>query len=152
MPRLCTLLLSLWLCGNLWATEAEWIELQLAGESFRLELAADPDSRRIGLMQRDALPTNGGMLFDFPEDTRPAIWMRNMRISLDLLYVDAEGIIRQLFTEVPPCQQMPCAIYQAQQSLRFVLELPAGTVSRLALQVGDRLALGERLLQPAPDY
>lgn len=134
------------------ADQPERMQLMLGGQLFDLELVNDPDSRRQGLMGRETLAADSGMLFDFPEGTRPAIWMRNMLISLDLLYVDAEGVVRQLFIEVPPCLKMPCPVYQAQQPLRFVLELPAGSISRLGIGVGDRLALGPLLQQAPPAY
>lgn len=126
------------------------VELDLAGVAFDIEYVADPDSRRQGLMGRGALPPRTGMLFDFPEGTRPAIWMRNMVISLDLLYLDANGRIVQIFREVPPCRAMPCEIYRADQPLRFVLEVPAGTADSLQLAVGQELPLGGLSDQPAP--
>lgn len=126
------------------------VELDLAGVGFDIEYVADPDSRRQGLMGRDALAPRTGMLFDFPEGTRPAIWMRNMVISLDLLYIDEDGRIVQIFREVPPCRVMPCEIYHADQPLRFVLEVPAGTADSLQLAVGQELDLGGLSEHPAP--
>lgn len=128
------------------------IELEIANTPFELEYVADPDSRRKGLMGRKDLPADTGMLFDFPPGTRPAIWMRNMHISLDLVYIDDRGRIAQIFSDVPPCRFMPCEVYQAQQPLRFVLEVPAGTAARLELAVGQTLPLGDLLTQPAPRY
>src|SRR5690606_39967227 len=101
-------------------------------------------------MEREALPAGSGMLFDFPPGATPAIWMRNMRISLDLLFVDGQAAIQRIFHSVPPCEELPCEIYQEQHPLRFVIELPAGTADRLGLQVGDVLDLGGRERTPAP--
>src|SRR5690606_4146916 len=128
----------------------ELIQARIGDELFRLELAADPDSRRQGLMEREALPAGSGMLFDFPSGATPAIWMRNMRISLDLLFVDGQARIRQMFHSVPPCEDLPCEIYQEQHPLRFVIELPAGTADRLGPQGGDALDPGGRARTPAP--
>ncbi|MEL0166611.1 MAG: DUF192 domain-containing protein [Pseudomonadaceae bacterium] len=122
--------------------------IRLADTEFVMEVVADPDSRRQGLMGREELPFGTGMLFDFPEGTRPAIWMRNMVISLDLVFVAADGRIAHLFPRVPPCADLPCAIYQADGPLRWVLELPAGTVDKLGLKVGDNLDLS--VLPPQP--
>lgn len=130
----------------------ELIQARIGVELFRLELAADPDSRRQGLMEREALPAGSGMLFDFPSGATPAIWMRNMRISLDLLFVDGQAAIQRIFHSVPPCEELPCEIYQEQHPLRFVIELPAGTADRLGLQVGDVLDLGGRERTPAPSF
>src|SRR5690554_1800360 len=128
------------------------VEARLADRPFMLELAADPESRRTGLMGRTQLPEGSGMLFDFPSGTSPAIWMRNMQIPLDLLFVDDQGRLVQIFAEVPPCTEPPCAIYRAQQPLRFVIEVPAGTARQLGLKPGDQLDLGDHHLAPSPPF
>lgn len=127
-----------------------WLEVELGGERFRLERVADPESRRQGLMGRTELPDNEGMLFDFPAGTEPAIWMHNMVISLDLLYLDDDGRIAYIFANVPPCASQPCDVYQASEPLRFVLELSAGSAERLGLERGQVLDLGGALQQPVP--
>jgi len=128
------------------------VQARLADQPYQLELVADPDSRRQGLMGRSELAPGTGMLFDFPEGTRPAIWMRNMQISLDLLFVDQDARLVQVFAEVPPCEAPPCAIYEADRALRFVIEVPPGTAEQLGLQPGDQLDLADRPAQPAPRY
>jgi len=115
-------------------------QLVLGNHAFIFDVAADPDSRRDGLMGRELAPQTG-MLFDFPAGTRPAIWMYNMQISLDLLFVSQSGRIKHVFSQVPPCRQTPCSIYQAVEPLRYVLEVPAGTVRELGLKIGDQLDL-----------
>lgn len=146
---LCGLLLA-GLASSCAVTARETVTLELAGARFEVEYVADPQSRRQGLMGRTSLPSGTGMLFDFPEGTQPAIWMRNMQISLDLVYIDADGHIAQIFREVPPCLAMPCEIYHASRPLRFVLELPAGTVAERGLAIGQRVPLGDLLTRPAP--
>lgn len=152
--RLAALLWAALLSSNIFAqtlvdAEGQWWNVRLGQETFRLQRVADPESRRQGLMGR-ALSADEGMLFDFPAGTVPAIWMRNMRISLDLLYVDDQGRIADIFAEVPPCRSMPCTIYRADRALRFVLELPAGTVDRLQLAEGQALHLEALLALPVP--
>lgn len=149
---------TLWLSvmAPLWAlcvtaaAYAEPAEVTLGGERFYLEVVADPDSRRQGLMGREYLARNEGMLFDFPPGTRPAIWMRNMLISLDLLFVDDQRQLVKVFADVPPCQSAPCEIYQVEQPLRFVIEVAAGTAARLGLEPGMPLDLGDIADSPAP--
>ena len=131
------------------AAEGEWWSMQLADETFHIERVADPESRRQGLMGRRLAPDEG-MLFDFPAGTVPSIWMRNMQISLDLVYIDELGQISHIFSAVPPCWTMPCDIYQADRPLRFVLELPEGTAARLGLTVGQQLPMDELLALPVP--
>ncbi|SDT11907.1 hypothetical protein SAMN05216421_2941 [Halopseudomonas xinjiangensis] len=129
---------------------AEDLTAELAGETFSLELADDPEERRQGLMGRTELKQNAGMLFDFPPGITPAIWMRNMHIPLDLIYLDEEARITHLFRQVPPCEAMPCTLYRADRPLRFVIEVPAGTIDRLNLEPGDTVDLQARQNRPAP--
>ena len=123
------------------------LQLTLGTQLFRFDVAADPQTRRQGLMGQE-LAENTGMLFDFPEGTRPAIWMRNMHISLDLLFVSASGRIEHIFANVAPCAQLPCSIYQAAAPLRYVLEVPAGTAQRLDLKRGQRLDMSQLPASP----
>lgn len=147
---LCFALLG-WLIG-LPAQAQPIVHARLAGQPFQLELVDRPDSRRQGLMGRQELPSGTGMLFDFPEATTPSIWMRNMQLSLDLLFVDGAGRLIHIFADVPPCIEAPCAIYQATQPLRFVIEVAAGTASALRLQPGDLLDLGGHQLSSPPPF
>ncbi len=115
-----------------------------------LPIQAQTVDRQQGLMGRSSLAQATGMLFDFPLGTRPAIWMRHMRMALDLLFVDEQAQLVQIFHEVPPCLQLPCVFYQADQPIRFVIELAPGSAQRLQLQLGDRLELGGHEHQPPP--
>lgn len=128
------------------------IEARIADQRFQLEVASVPDRRRQGLMGRDELAAGSGMLFDFPAGTRPTIWMRNMQIALDLLFVDEQARVVHVFAEVPPCTELPCDVYEADQPLRFVIEVPAGTAARLGLQPGAQLDLGGYQLLPPPPF
>lgn len=130
------------------SAQADTRSVMLGDTAFELTYVADPDSRRQGLMGVSDLPFGSGMLFDFPAGTQPAIWMRNMLISLDLVFVADTGQIRHVFAEVPPCAELPCALYQAAQPLRWVIELPAGSVARLGLKEGDQLDMSA--LPPTP--
>ncbi len=128
------------------------IEARMADQSFQLELAVAPDSRRQGLMGRTELAAGTGMLFDFPAGTRPTIWMRNMQIALDLLFVDEQARLVHVFDQVPPCADLPCDVYEADRPLRFVIEVPAGTAQQLGLQPGAQLDLGGHQLSPPPPF
>lgn len=143
------LLLSV-LLGAIPAQAQTLIEARIADQRFQLEVVSSPDSRRQGLMGRDELAAGTGMLFDFPEGTRPTIWMRNMQISLDLLFVDEQARLVHVFADVPPCTDVPCDVYEADQPLRFVIEVPAGTANQLDLQLGTQLDLGGYQLLPPP--
>lgn len=149
-PRPIMALLALSLSAELSAQPT--VQARLADQHFVLELAKQPEARRTGLMGRGALAPGTGMLFDFPAGTTPAIWMRNMQIPLDLLFIDEAGVLNQVFSQVPPCAELPCELYKAAQVLRFVIEVPAGTAARLDLQPGDVIDLGDYQRSSPPRF
>ena len=106
------------------------------GRSVTLELASTATQRSLGLMFRPSLPDDHGMLFLFPSPDRHGIWMKNMLIPLDILWLDHRKQIVHIETNVPPCQREPCLIYQSETPSLYVIELAAGTVTQAGLQQG----------------
>jgi uncharacterized membrane protein (UPF0127 family) len=110
------------------------------GRSLSMELAATPQQRNIGLMLRPSLDENHGMLFLFPRPDRHSIWMKNMLIPIDILWLDDRKRIIHVETNVPPCRIEPCLIYQPQTPAFYVIELAAGAAVRADLHVGTVLS------------
>jgi uncharacterized membrane protein (UPF0127 family) len=106
------------------------------GRSVTLEIASTPTQRSLGLMFRPSLANDHGMLFLFPEPDRLGIWMKNMLIPLDILWLDDHKRIIHIETNVPPCSHEPCLIYQPDIPARYVIELASGTVTQAGLQQG----------------
>lgn len=103
---------------------------------FQLEVAVDPETRRKGLMDRPMLAQEQGMLFVFPGEERYSIWMKNMRFSIDILWLDSGLKIVHVVENVPPCTTQSCESIYPQAAARYVLELPSGTVSNRGLNLG----------------
>jgi len=120
------------------AVEASTLRLP-DGRAVTLEIASTPHQRSLGLMFRPSLLDDQGMLFLFPTPDRYGIWMKNMLIPLDILWLDDHKRIIHLETNVPPCQREPCLIYQPDTPALYVIELPAGSVTRADLRVGVSL-------------
>ncbi|GAB2502552.1 DUF192 domain-containing protein [Arenimonas alkanexedens] len=138
------LLLSLLMLAPLLGCAASgkpWVELR--GERFSVEIADDEGERNRGLMFRDSMAPDAGMLFVYDVERPLAFWMKNTRIPLDILYFDAD---RQLVTArkgVPPCSLGDrCPPYPSNAPAVYVLELNAGTAARLGVVPGDELVLG----------
>lgn len=108
---------------------------------FQVEMAKTPQERARGLMFRQELPGDRGMLFVQPPG--PAVfWMKNTYIPLDLLYFDAEGRLLQIQANVPPCATLDCPVYpSATTTVRYILEINAGEANRRGIRIGDRLRL-----------
>lgn len=104
-----------------------------------VETVADDDSRAQGLMYRDQLEPAAGMLFFFPREGEYPFWMKNTRIPLDIIWVDAGRRIAHIKPDVPPCVTVQCPSYPPNAQAQYVLELAAGGAKRHGLKVGDQL-------------
>ncbi len=108
-----------------------------AGEQrFQVEVADTPEERSRGLMFRERMPENQGMLFVFPESLPVGFWMQNTILPLDLLFVAEDGEVRAILPGVP----FSTETISPGEPVRFVLELNAGTAARAGIGVGDRLS------------
>lgn len=103
--------------------------------SFTIEIADDTVERSAGLMFRQDMPDDRGMLFVFQETRDVAFWMKNTPMALDLLFVGQDGRIRAIMQGEP----QSAAIIDSGEPVRFVLELKAGTAAREGIEAGDRL-------------
>lgn len=116
----------------------------LGGERFELELALNEPDRRRGLMHRESLPADRGMLFVFPDEAPRSFWMRNTRIDLDIIFLDRTGrIVKTDTMTAPPDVAFDVEPDRAHsgEPAQFVIELNRGTVHRLGLKRGDRIEL-----------
>ncbi|MDQ3494604.1 MAG: DUF192 domain-containing protein [Pseudomonadota bacterium] len=117
-----------------------WVEL--AGQRYTVEVAADDAGRARGLMFRDSLPADAGMLFIHERSEPQAYWMKNTRIALDILYFDDALRLVSQQRSVPPCSAGDrCPPYPSGASARYVLELNAGQAEKLRLEDGTLLRL-----------
>ena len=144
LPRLClaSLLTFLGFLASGCASGSDlWVEL--AGERYEVEVADDERARARGLMFRESLPADHGMLFIHERLDWQAYWMKNTLIPLDILYFDED---RRLVTQqraVPPCKPgTACISYPSDAPALYVLELNAGEAERLDLADGAELRLG----------
>lgn len=107
-------------------------EVTLQGQevvTFRVEVAESAIARAKGLMFRDTLPVDAGMLFVYPEAGPRAFWMKYTRIPLDILFLDGEGRVLNV-AEAEPCTSSPCKRYVSAGRARYVLEINRGLSRR----------------------
>ena len=118
-----------------------WVEL--AGRRYTVEVAADDESRARGLMFRDEMAADRGMVFVHDGEQALAYWMKNTRIPLDILYFDARGRLVSQRRDVPPCSAGDaCPLYPSDAPAKYVLELNAGQAAQLNLRDGAALQFG----------
>ncbi len=114
----------------------------LGGEEIFLEVAATPQQQALGLMYRDALPSDRGMLFPMGRSRPVSFWMKNVPVALDMVFVHQGQIVG--LAEAPPCTADPCPTYgPGSQLVDQVIELRAGRATELGLAVGDEVVIRE---------
>ena len=119
---------------------AEILPLSVTGANgtnqFSVEIAASGAERARGLMYRRSLADDAGMLFDFKTEQAITMWMRNTYVSLDMIFIDADGRIGHIVANTTPLSD---TVIPSRIEARFVLEVKAGTSERLGIEVGDRV-------------
>ncbi|TLX12253.1 DUF192 domain-containing protein [Rhizobium sp. MHM7A] len=103
---------------------------------FTVEVAATGDQRARGLMFRKSMADDAGMIFDFGEPRRVAMWMENTILPLDMLFADTTGTIRHIKENATPYSR---DIIDSMSEVKYVLELNAGVVSKFGIKPGDRI-------------
>jgi uncharacterized membrane protein (UPF0127 family) len=124
------------------AARAEKLEtLEIVSKSgvqvFSVEVMRTPEERAKGLMYRRELPEGRGMLFDFSPEQNVSMWMKNTYISLDMIFIRADGRILRIAEKTTPESE---AIIPAGGPVRGVLEVIAGTARKYGIAPGDRVA------------
>ena len=133
-----SLILAVLLCTSCMAG-GPYVELK--GKKFTVELAETQKKQALGLMFRDSLEDDHGMLFIFPNEARRSFWMKNCRIALDIFYFNAALELVSVSENTPPCRSQRCPSYPSAGPAMYVLELNAGKAAELGVQVGDTLEL-----------
>lgn len=118
------------------------------GGDLKLILAVTPEEQERGLMFVESLPDDRGMLFLYAEDGIRPFWMKNCKISLDLIWLSADGTVVDITREAPPCVQEPCPYFSPSAPCRFTLEVRGGLAAELGLEAGHRILLRNL---PAPE-
>jgi uncharacterized membrane protein (UPF0127 family) len=115
---------------------------------WRVELAETPQQRTMGLMERQALPADAGMLFTYDE-MQPAdagFWMYRTRIPLDIAYADSTGTVRVVLRmeACPTALASGCPTYPPNARYQYALEVNAGALAARGVTVGARILLDDR--------
>jgi len=104
-----------------------------------VEVLTTDEERQMGLMFRDSLPNDRGLLFVFDTADFHSFWMKNCKFRIDIVWLDDERRVVHLAQKVPPCRRDPCPTYMPLRRARYVVELNAGQARREKAVVGARL-------------
>jgi len=103
---------------------------------FQVEVMRTPDQRAKGLMHRNYLPADRGMLFDFARTEPVAMWMENTFIPLDMLFIRADGTIARIAQRTEPLSRRTIP---SGEPVLSVLEINGGTTETLGIKPGDKV-------------
>lgn len=112
------------------------IESDEGAHEFTVELADEPSEISYGLMNRETLDADAGMLFDFGNPREPAMWMKNTLIPLDMLFITSDGTIQMIARNTVPGSLRTIS---PGMPVKGVLELNGGRAAELGIEPGDKV-------------
>lgn len=131
-------------CGNAAPSTPKRMSIELAGQTFTMDLALTNAQIRRGLMGVESLPDDRGMLFVFPDEQRRSFWMKNCLIPLDAIFLDSDGRIVSIRHMSPPPPDRPdyaLQRYSSRWPAQFAIEIRGGLADELGLETGQQLDL-----------
>ena|SRR5436305_209880 len=111
------------------------VRLNAGIHNINAELASTPQQREIGLMFREAMPANDGMLFVFESPGQQCFWMKNTLIPLSIAFLDDDGSVVNVDDMKPQTLDGHCS----QKPVRFVLEMNQGWFAKRGIKAGSRV-------------
>ncbi|MHC4305119.1 MAG: DUF192 domain-containing protein [Planctomycetota bacterium] len=133
------------------STDPNSAAVEICGERFTLEIAADDETRALGLKGRLDIPADGGMLFVFPQPQHQSFWMEDCLVDIDIIFLDAQGRVTATHTmkvepprrssETQLAYQRRLRGYRSVYPAQFAIELRAGTIDRLDLPIERKIEL-----------
>lgn len=108
---------------------------------FEVETAVTPKQRNTGLMFREKLDPQRGMLFVFDEVDKHAFWMKHTLIPLDIIWINESSEIVFISENAQPCQESPCLTIEPTENAKYVLEINGGLSKKMGLVVGDKIKI-----------
>ena len=138
------LLLALAACGDNAPSSAlshVTIHHAAGGENaFQVEIADEPAELAHGLMGRQSLAPDHGMIFLFPQEKIVSFWMKNTPLFLDMIFIDASGHIVHIHPMARPYDE---TLISSTKPIKRVLEIKGGEAARQNIKIGDILSLSQ---------
>jgi hypothetical protein len=119
--------------------------MKIGSEEFNLEIAVSDHDQELGLMHRDGMDSDHGMIFPMARQEVQKFWNHDVRFPLDVIFLDSGGRVVSIKRLEPFDERTVPSDVPA----KYAIELNAGTVNRLHLSVGDRLEVPKDAVNPA---
>lgn len=113
------------------------VPMKLGSAEYTVEIAATESTREHGLMQRDSMPDHWGMIFVFSDEEPRSFWMKNTRIPLDIVFIDAGGRVVSVHTMKP----YDLSNTDSNGPAKYAVELNAGQADKCGIKAGDGVAI-----------
>jgi uncharacterized membrane protein (UPF0127 family) len=129
--------------ASLAAAAPRWaVAVAPSGHSFSLEVASDDASRQKGYMGRDVVGPREGMIFVFDDDSVHSFWMKDCKVALDMVWLDAHQRVVWVEANRKPCPATgDCPSITPKAAARYVVEFAAGTAAAESLKPGDSIVV-----------
>ncbi|MBU2523567.1 DUF192 domain-containing protein [Patescibacteria group bacterium] len=115
------------------------IETIKDAKEFVAEVADSAAEMEQGLMYRESLDDNQAMLFDLRKPSYASLWMKNTLIPLDMIFIDEDLNIVDIFKDVQPCATETCENYASEHKVRYLLEINGGLSDDYSINFGDKI-------------
>jgi uncharacterized membrane protein (UPF0127 family) len=115
------------------------VQMRIGQKTFTLEVADTPGTREYGLMQRDSMPADHGMIFVFPDEDNRAFWMKNTRIPLDIIYLDHLGRV----VSIKQMKPYDLSSVPSDGPTKYAIELNKDAAAGAGVKSGDTLTIPE---------
>jgi len=123
------------------AANASFKKVCIRDKCYQAELAITPQEWGRGLMFRESLGKDQGMLFESGQDGIHKFWMKNTKISLDMVWIGADKKIIFISNNISPCIREVCPSYGPDAPARYVFETNGGEMARLGAKAGDAVIM-----------
>lgn len=114
------------------------IETDNGAVMVEIEVADSPELQQKGLMHRESLADDAGMLFLYFQETNGTFWMKDTLIPLSIAFFDRDGIILKML-DMEPCEADPCRSYVPGVAYQGALEVNQGAFEEWGVEVGDKI-------------
>ncbi|MEK6889556.1 MAG: DUF192 domain-containing protein [Nanoarchaeota archaeon] len=106
---------------------------------FQVEIADTLELRQQGLMYREQLTSNKGMLFIFDEEGIYPFWMKNTLIPLDIIWINENKEVVYIQENALPCKEEICTSYNPNKKAKYILEINSGLANKFNITMGNKL-------------
>jgi uncharacterized membrane protein (UPF0127 family) len=120
------------------------VNVQIGQKTFELEVAADHASQEMGLMRRDSMPADHGMLFVFPDEQVLGFWMKDTRFPIDILFLSGARKV----VSIRQMQPYDLDTISSGEAAKYAIELNKGVATAAQVHVGDEIQLPSSVLEP----